>query len=60
MGPWLTYSDAPKFVSDKKYRPSKGGRINVPYTGSHWRVTIYWSQAKNGRLTQNQIATLAA
>ena len=41
------------FVHDtatgRKYWTPKGGRINVPCTGSHRKVTIYGSIASNGR-----------
>ena len=36
-------------VSGRKYWSPKGGRINVPYTGSHRKVTIYGSLASDGR-----------
>ena len=36
-------------VSDRKYWSPKGRRINVPYTGSHRKVTIYGSLALDGR-----------
>ncbi len=36
-------------VSGRKYWSPKGGRINVPYTGSHRKVTIYGSLALDGR-----------
>ena len=34
---------------DRKYWSLKGRRINVPYTGSHRKVTIYGSLALDGR-----------
>ena len=36
-------------VSGRKYWSPKGGRISVPYTGSHKKVTIYGSLALDGR-----------
>ena len=36
-------------VSGRKYWSPKGRRINVPYTGSHRKVTIYGSLALDGR-----------
>ena len=36
-------------VSGRKYWSPKGRRINVPYTGSHKKVTIYGSLALDGR-----------
>ena len=36
-------------VSGRKYWSPKDGRINVPYTGSHRKVTIYGSLALDGR-----------
>ena len=36
-------------VSGRKYWSPKGGRINMPYTGSHKKVTIYGSLALDVR-----------
>ena len=36
-------------VSGRKSWSPKGGRINVPYTGSHRKFTIYGSLALDGR-----------
>ena len=36
-------------VSGRKYWSPKGRRINVPYTGSHKKVTIYGSLVLDGR-----------
>ena len=36
-------------MSGRKYWSPKGRRINVPYTGSHKKVTIYGSLALDGR-----------